>query len=588
MLAYRKEIDGLRCIAVLAVIFFHGGFLPSGYLGVDIFFVISGYLITSLLEPQAVNQGYSLATFYERRIRRIVPLTILIAAVAFLPGYYLLLPDSYENLAQSAIATCLFANNILLYITSGYWDVVNDYKPLMHTWSLGVEVQFYLLFPFILLLLGKLPGKRSRLYGVVALAVLSLLSNFIIHNRTFNFFSVSSRFYEFAFGAIAFYIGQVVTQRGPWIPLLTLTGIVVTFFFPLQGNSIIANVVVAAFTAVLLCTYHGGFAGIVLEHRLITFIGQISFSMYMWHQVVFAFARITLFEHIGPWQFALLLLLIVLLSVATYYFVEVPFRKRSFIRPKPLLMFTALSILLLVSGAYYIYARAGVVRDVPELDIYTGRKYRPGANSGYNQSVYSMGRPFNPTIKKKILVVGNSFARDVVNMLRENQYTDSVEIRYARYIKTTAATMLISKADLVIFGSPISRRDYIQFCASHGLDTNKVLVFGSKNFGISNDYFFNTTVFPSRCALRTLPLSSIAKQNKTLKDSLRGHYVDILSLLSDGTGTVPVFTPTCKLISQDCRHLTPAGAKYIGALLVSDTVFSKFISQPPLHPGARQ
>lgn len=145
---YRHDIDGLRAIAVLAVIFFHFGVLPAGYLGVDVFFVISGFLITGIVVNQIDAGKFTILGFYLRRTRRIIPLSLFVGMVALFVGMLCMLPDDLENLSQSVIATNLFGNNVLQAVTTkNYWDVVNEFKPLMHTWSLGVEEQYYLFYP---------------------------------------------------------------------------------------------------------------------------------------------------------------------------------------------------------------------------------------------------------------------------------------------------------------------------------------------------------------------------------------------------------------------------------------------------------
>ena len=157
---YRTDIDGLRAIAVLSVILFHLGYLSNGFLGVDVFFVISGYLITGLVYKEVEHNKFSILRFYERRIRRIVPLVLFTTFTAFAIGMLVMLPNDLENLCQAVIASNLSANNILMFITSAdYWALHNDYKPLMHTWSLGIEEQFYLLYPVILFFLK---GDRKR------------------------------------------------------------------------------------------------------------------------------------------------------------------------------------------------------------------------------------------------------------------------------------------------------------------------------------------------------------------------------------------------------------------------------------------
>ena len=153
---YRKDIDGLRALAVLPVIIFHLGYMPNGYLGVDVFFVISGFLITGIIYREVLENRFSILNFYLRRTRRIIPLVSFICVFSLLIGCFFMLPDDLENLAQSVIATNFFSNNILPVITTkNYWDILNEFKPLMHTWSLGVEEQYYLFYPLIFVFLAK-------------------------------------------------------------------------------------------------------------------------------------------------------------------------------------------------------------------------------------------------------------------------------------------------------------------------------------------------------------------------------------------------------------------------------------------------
>lgn len=142
---------------------YHGQIISGGFLGVDVFFVISGYLITKIIDKQLRAGNFSLLRFYERRIRRLYPMILLISLVAIIFGSFFMIPDDFENVAQSVIATIFSANNILLFLTSGYWDVVNDFKPLMHTWSLGIEEQYYLIYPLILGFIYKFLNKYYHL-----------------------------------------------------------------------------------------------------------------------------------------------------------------------------------------------------------------------------------------------------------------------------------------------------------------------------------------------------------------------------------------------------------------------------------------
>lgn len=200
---YRKDIDGLRAIAVFAVILFHFGIFPNGYLGVDIFFVISGYLITGIIYREINNNQFSIIDFYLRRTRRIIPLTLILVLLSLLVGFFVMLPDDLENLGQSAIATNVFANNILQAITTkNYWDVVNEYKPLMHTWSLGIEEQYYIAYPLILIIIGKNHSKWL-LPLLCTLAVISILLHLLPIEHYKKFYYLPFRFFELAAGGIA-------------------------------------------------------------------------------------------------------------------------------------------------------------------------------------------------------------------------------------------------------------------------------------------------------------------------------------------------------------------------------------------------
>ncbi len=576
--AYRKEIDGLRCFAVIAVMLFHAGSLSSGFLGVDVFFVISGFLITSLIEEGLRGDTFSITAFYDRRLRRIAPMVVLMSMVALIPGYFLFLPDHLENLGQSVIATLAYANNLLLYLTSGYWDIVNEYKPLMHTWSLGVEMQFYLLFPFILLL-TRHATRGVKLILLSTLLLLSLVSNLYMHRNAWHFFMVTSRFFEFAIGALVYYLRPRENAGKYGLPLISLALILVLFFVKEPHKNVMHHLLISVFTGFFIYSYDGGIAGYIAGNRAVTFIGKISYSLYMWHQVVFAYARVVLSEEPGVWLLTCLFLQIFLLSVITYYVIEKPFRTPGRVSHKvfyPLMVVLSLAI---AGAAYRLYARAGVVRPVPELNISENTRYSSGWHNEYNKAVDTLNRPFTTPDKQKVLVIGNSFARDFVNMLLENGYGDSLELRYTHYASAPDFDRFLAQADKVIFGSPVGAYSLKIFCTTHHLGMSKVLVVGPKNFGRNNDIFFNRYSAAERCNLRTAVTQDIVSVNLQLRDSLAGKYLDLLALLADKDGKVPVFTPGCKLISQDCRHLTREGAKYAGSLLANDTVFMHFIKR---------
>jgi peptidoglycan/LPS O-acetylase OafA/YrhL len=202
---YRPDVDGLRAVAVLSVIFYHvdSALIPGGFLGVDIFFVISGYLITSIIRREQERGSFSLGGFYERRIRRIMPALLLVLFVTTIASTYLLLPLDLTGYSKSLLATLTFVANVYFFLDTNYFAAAAELKPLLHMWSLGVEEQFYLLFPLILMLLARYP--RTILPIIVTFGVLSLMANMaslFLGKSNPAFFLIPFRAWELGFGAM--------------------------------------------------------------------------------------------------------------------------------------------------------------------------------------------------------------------------------------------------------------------------------------------------------------------------------------------------------------------------------------------------
>ena len=315
--AYRPEIDALRAIAVLAVIAHHDGYLASGFLGGDVFFAISGYLITGLLADGIARNRLSFADFYVRRIRRIVPLSLVSAGVALAAGTVLMLPDDLENLSQSVVATNLFANNVLLSITSrNYFDVVNDYKPLMHTWSLGLEEQYYVLYPLLFLF----RSRRAVMLSLVALMVASIALSVGPFANAQKFYHLPFRFDELAIGGVAALAlrGRLVWRRW-WSPGLLLALVaLLTMPLPPVLQPLSPLLVVCVTAALLILQNDRHWAAPILRHRVLVGVGVISYSLYMWHQLLIAYARYAVFPELRPHHTIALFAVTVGLSVLSY------------------------------------------------------------------------------------------------------------------------------------------------------------------------------------------------------------------------------------------------------------------------------
>lgn len=337
---YRREIDGLRALAVIPVILFHAGFtlFSGGYIGVDIFFVISGYLITSIITNDISDGKFSISTFYERRARRILPALFFIIVTCLPFAWIWLLPDDFRRFSDSIISVVFFISNHLFSNQSGYFDTAAEFKPLLHTWSLAVEEQYYVLFPLLLASLWKF-GRRS----VASVLFLLLLSSlFIAHwassvKPAAAFYLLPTRAWELLLGGlVALYLAnkppkhtnRLIAEAASFSGiLLILYGI---FFFDknTQFPSLYTISPTIGTALIIIFATPKNFTGKFLGNPLFVGIGLISYSAYLWHQPIFAFARHRSLEAPTPPLLAALSLLSLALAYLSWKYIEQPFRDK--------------------------------------------------------------------------------------------------------------------------------------------------------------------------------------------------------------------------------------------------------------------
>ncbi len=595
MMTYRPEIDGLRALALLPVIFFHAGFplFKGGFIGVDIFFVISGYLITSVILNEKQAGTFRLSHFYERRARRILPALYLVMLVCLPLAWFLMLPDDLDSFGQSLVATTVFANNILLWLTSGYWDLAVDFKPLLHTWSLGLEEQFYLIFPLFFLLLWRFFQKSLFLIFFLGAG----LSLWIAHLSTPNhpigtFFLLPARCWELLIGTLLALrmtrpLPQVFSGTKLFPQLMGILGlsaiIYAIFFFDAQTPhpSLYTLIPTLGTASILAYANAQTFPGKLLGAPVWVGLGLISYSAYLWHQPLLAFLRLASLEPPTMPLLALSIALTFLCAFFSWRFVEQPFRKAHFCSPR---MFWSLastiSLFLMVAGLL-IYLNSGFVhlwtelnQDIPDA----GRRL----NSMYNE------RPFqyknldfhDHDNRKNVLVIGDSFARDFINAAEENGYFSHHQLSYSddwipcqgNHFNAILHTQ-IQEANYLIFAfsEEVPTQCWSQELALFKtLSSATLLIIGPKNFGWNPNALMR--ISPTQRATYTAPVSKkVLDTDKELANELPSTcFVSLLTTIRDPQGRVPVFTENGKLISQDRRHLTKSGAKFIGALLFED------------------
>ena len=601
-MAYRQEIDGLRALAVLPVVFFHGGLygFQGGYIGVDVFFVISGYLITTIILEDLRNGNFSVARFYERRARRILPALFLVMLVSLAFGYRALMPDDLKNFGQSLVATTLFSNNILLAITSGYWDLASEFKPLLHTWSLGVEEQYYVVIPILLLLLWRTKSSSKNTPLTLALLFFISISSMVILSNLaprWEFYSLPTRAWEILLGALgALYLHHTKQCRRPGrfanaAGLLGLALIVVAIFtFSERTPSLLMALPTAGALLIILFVNSYGIVYSILASRAMVFIGLMSYSIYLWHQPVFAFTRAMSVREPQWYVFTLLVPVILLLSYGSWRLVEKPFRDRGRVETKKIVGLALTFGLLFIGSGIYLNSTYGLL----------SRVYGPGVTVAemdkriYNERVFDYkNSEFAADPRKKILIVGDSFARDFVNITLESFDTSSVQLIYrddlTRCIDPFASTLsetLFTEADVIVFANMQDRGANVGKCVQSDLrfaerGGKQLFYVGSKDFG----YNLNWLIWLDRSAranqYNPIADSYIAIDREMAETIPPPNFISLLAPVVKRGLQVPITDADGRLLSTDRKHLTKFGAIYFGRQALSKSTYADNFATGP-------
>lgn len=589
-----KYLDVLKAFAIIAVVLYHSGFLTFGYLGVDLFLVINGYLITNGLcnkmlitnDLTCIEKGggeiqesgwRKYFDFELSRIIRLLPVLLVAGIVCMAFGFWTMLPDDYENLSESVVATNLFANNILAAITTkNYWDVVNEYKPLMHTWYVGVVMQFYLVYP-ILFFLAKFDKKnpqRTLLVMISTLAVVSLFIYLGTNDVAHKFYYLPSRFFEFAVGGIVALTwkpqaGEKIFHN--WFSYLCYALLLALMVINREFISADLKLMAVVALSVVLVMSSSSLENEVTANSVLAKIGAASYSIFVWHQVLLAFYRYTISSHFTVLTYSLFLVAVAVLSWLTYQFIEQ--KTNDWLKEKKSkTVFYSLTLVVwigLTGFATYIYKKGGVVRDVPELYI---SKNEQVSHKVYNEKINQFDKPF-VTKKPHWLVVGNSFGRDFSNVILESSIADSVELSYIRHenFRQPQYAERYANADRIILSSLGTDEQMVAefelVCMANGFNVNNLVIVGTKNFGESNGKFYVKRGKPHYFEQRTKMEDGYFERNEKMKSLYGDRYLDLIGLVIDESGTMPVFTPDHHYVSQDCRHFSKGGAVWYSQLI---------------------
>lgn len=343
---YRPEIDGLRALAVLPVIFYHAGaeWLPGGFVGVDIFFVISGYLISSIILKEIKSDKFSFLQFYERRIRRIIPALLAMLLIVVLAFQFISLPDQAVESAESSVAALFSVSNFYFWRQSGYFAPASELMPFIHTWSLAVEEQFYFIFPIVMLVILRFRLSIKIILILVTLVTFSLSFWLSVNKPSVAYYLLPSRAWELAIGVLVA-IKVIPEIKSDFIrkiiSSLALIIILLSFFYIRSDMSFPGWVAIFPCLGAAMIIYAGGDSWIaknILSSRPMVFIGLLSYSLYLWHWPILAALRVI------TANLQLDFLLAVFAIIATFFisllswrYVEVPFRNKSSMSSKKML-----------------------------------------------------------------------------------------------------------------------------------------------------------------------------------------------------------------------------------------------------------
>lgn len=608
---YKDHIDGLRAIAVISVIFFHLdiNLFKGGFIGVDVFFVISGYLISKIIFQKIEINKFSIKEFYINRSRRILPM-LLFMMLFFLPFSYFLLPYKAVDFAESIISGIFFFSNFLFYWESGYFGEVLKFKPFIHLWSLSVEEQFYLLFPILAIILAR--KFKLLLFFIFFIFILSLILSEFFSNQfpNANFYLGITRAWEIILGIFFLIIEKNKIIKSNFtksnLSIIAFIILIVSFYYFEQDHNLPNTKLLAPLLSTGILIIYGKESLIVkkiLTNSVMMLLGLMSFSLYLWHQPILAFIHNYNLFKIDSFFIITFFSLIIIVSYMSWKFIEIPFRDKKIIKNIFFFKFISITIALLISSSFFVIYTKGFLYKYSDNDKYLV-SMNPTDFGRYVRKNFEkqLDKKFIQYQKNNILIIGDSQAQDFLNMALENNYFSGYDVRTLNFHEECYLLFLpdrikakysdkFKKCNNKIDGNIIKYAETIFMVNSwpewileeipfiisnEAFNEKKIYIVGPKNFGfinvskylgMSNDEKFKKTNIDS----------TIFKMDAKIKNLvLSERYISLTDIYCDNDFKCNIFNKNGKLISYDGSHLTKDGAMYLGQLLFNQNKLKKF------------
>lgn len=595
-LIYRPEIDGLRAIAVVSVLLFHlnKSWLPGGFIGVDIFFVISGFLITKLLVSELETGTLSIPRFYQRRIARLAPMMIVVVAATVAAAFFVYSSQDFASAGVNAVAALLSVANIKFLLQGDYFQISPDAQPFLHFWSLSVEEQYYLIFPFLLILLYK--SRREWVGGaIVAITVISfaLCVALTLHNPVVAFYLLPTRAWELGCGAILAIYGQRLAASIPTSihRSLVLLGIFVisAAFVTLNEETLFPGYaallpVFGAAMIILATERHGFFGQSVLGSSPFLAIGKTSYGLYLWHWPVFSLTDYALYDQSDLSRLLVKVFVTAALTSLTYFYLEKPSRRllnRRNAHWPVIVAFVTIAVVsvpvgLGIRNSFYVDAK-------PSVMVEGGLRFSGAENAPQVMLIGdSQGSMYGRLVRDVAaeldwpLVVASSAAGD--SLPRSSGAS-------SRLWNDTLALVVRDNPDILIMGNYWSRkleedperlRIALDALVPH---VSRIIVIDQSPLlpttvnrsairdGLRGPFHETEAQLNARLAINTYMREVSADQMKNSEIGIR--FIDVASVLLNEDNSIPFVDDLGRQVFQDSQHLSHSGARLLEASLRS-------------------